>query len=226
MSNNILYNGLKRIKNILLPGKSQYRKLPFGIVSGIIMKIDFHHQMRQYLGLYENEVRPYLIKLIKKEYNCFDIGSNNGYYALIMAKLSRGKILSVECDSQMAQQLIETYKKNSFDITLANCFISNIIDNNNKTIDWCAQQFFTPDFIKMDIEGGEVNALEGAVHTLETRKPHMIIETHGIELEQQCIKILEQFKYSPIIVEQSNSLFKEKRETFTHNRWLIAEGNA
>ena len=35
------------------------------------------------------------------------------------------------------------------------------------------------DFIKMDIEGAEVIALDGATHTLETLKPAILVECHG-----------------------------------------------
>jgi FkbM family methyltransferase len=36
-----------------------------------------------------------------------------------------------------------------------------------------------PDFIKMDIEGAEVEALEGALNTLATSRPVLEIELHG-----------------------------------------------
>ena len=35
------------------------------------------------------------------------------------------------------------------------------------------------DFVKMDIEGAEVVALEGATHTLEAYRPAILVECHG-----------------------------------------------
>jgi Methyltransferase FkbM domain len=69
-----------------------------------------------------------------------------------------------------------------------------------------------PDFVKMDVEGAEATVLSGAEALLMGRRPHLIIETHSVELE----------RYSPEVVDQ-RKWFRERRGD-RHNRWIVAQG--
>lgn len=48
--------------------------------------------------------------------------------------------------------------------------------------DYAARINHTPDCIKIDIEGSEYVALEGARRLLQSRRPDLVIETHGLEV--------------------------------------------
>src|SRR5687768_12485497 len=72
------------------------RRLPLGIARGLNYRIDFEHHKRLYLGLYEIELNSYLKQLCKKGFNCFDVGGAWGYDALVLARLSRGRVISFE----------------------------------------------------------------------------------------------------------------------------------
>jgi len=220
----LVHNSLKKIKNVLLPRGEEFRRIPFGIMAGNVMKIDFFNQFRQYLGMYEFELNPYFKKLVKPGYKCFDVGGKGGYSALMLSKLSQGAdVVTFECDDEAVRDLNEVVGKNSWAIKVVKAYISDKVDEEHKTIDWAKDEFFCPDFIKIDIEGAEVLALKGAHQVLTERKPSLIIETHGLDLENQCIEILQRYGYQPKIIDQSK-MFPEKRETFSHNRWIVCEG--
>ena len=70
--------------------------------------------------------------------------------------------------------------------------------------------------------GAEVDALAGAEETLAVRRPHMIVEVHGYEVERRCLDILERYGYEPQIVNPRKWL-KEHRP-IANNRWLVCAG--
>jgi hypothetical protein len=86
--------------------------------------------------------------------------------------------------------------------------------------DWAYGSGFVPDFIKLDIDGGEVDALCSAERILRERHPPLIVEVHSAELERQCGEILVAHRYRPRIVSQ-RAVLPDWRPS-EHNRWLVA----
>jgi FkbM family methyltransferase len=48
-----------------------------------------------------------------------------------------------------------------------------------------------PDFIKIDVEGWEIEALRGARHTLELHQPALLLEMHGESIREKKRKVAE-----------------------------------
>lgn len=91
------------------------------------------------------------------------------------------------------------------------------------TLDGCieANKLPKPDFIKIDIEGMEYNALLGMAETISKYKPSMYIEIHGADKEskieniQRIVKFLDLHGYSIYHV--------ESRQAVTNNNAQIAK---
>ena len=53
-----------------------------------------------------------------------------------------------------------------------------------------------PDLIKIDIEGGEIKALQGAIRVLKEKKPILLVELHSIEAGLSAWQILTDLNYN------------------------------
>jgi hypothetical protein len=90
------------------------------------------------------------------------------------------------------------------------------------TLDSLSAAAGAPDFIKIDIDGGELDALTGGIETLRTARPDLVVETHSKQLEEDCGALLVDCGYRPVI-KHNRSVWREHRP-IPHNRWLLARG--
>jgi hypothetical protein len=186
------------------------------------MEVEPRQRVRNYLGVHEWELNGFFKRLVVPGSKCFDLGGNEGYDALMLANLSKSKVVTFDFDPVMLEQLRLNIAHNpTLHIQVVESYIGSQSRDGEMTIDDAARRFFMPDFIKMDIEGAEDLALDGASETLSQRHPGMIIEVHGADKEERCLAILRRYAYRTLIVNQSWFL-KESERGVGHNRWLIA----
>lgn len=62
--------------------------------------------------------------------------------------------------------------------------------------EWCSAFACSPDVVKVDVEGGELQVLLGMADTLRRYRPQLFIEVHGQELGTMCSGLLEAARYS------------------------------
>jgi Methyltransferase FkbM domain len=218
------------LKKLLFGNKPSFRKIKFGVASGIIMKIDPINKTQRLIGLYEFEILSYFRRFSTRYDNFLDIGSAEGFYGLIFRKYNpNGKVFSCDAVSEFYDDQIQNFKENNFgtaeDFTFISLSIGNIDSDNSITIDTIASKNSVKSaLLKIDIEGAELMALKGAESLLRNQSSALIIETHSLELEKQCIQFLTDLNYSCKVIKNSavRHIFPETRN-LEHNRWLVSE---
>jgi len=214
--------GLKQsIKATLLPPGEVSRVIPLGPARGIRAAIDFRFDTAFYFGFYESELHPYVRKLVGPGRRVFDVGGHRGWEAMVFAKQSRTPVLTFEVNHENREYMQRSFALNDYEIEIDPRYVGDKDDNDSVTIDTAADEYFTPEFIKMDIEGAEAHALRGAERTMAKHKPAWIVEVHGLEIENECLEILRDFHYETTIVDHRQRILKEARGTI-HNRWIVA----
>jgi hypothetical protein len=213
------------VKRLLLPSPG-VRRLPLGLARGVRMYVDFDIFTQTYLAAYEIELYRYLKRMLQPGVTTFDVGVQYGFDSLLAANQTAARVAAFECDPGC----IEAIRRN-FDLNPALRGLMTIVegtvgsDEGEIGLDrWAyADGGFVPDFIKLDIDGGEVGALRSAARILSERRPSLVVETHSPELERDCGAIMVQHGYRPVIVR--NRIVWPESGRPAHNRWLVAFGD-
>lgn len=184
-------------------------------------------QTRLYLGLYEVELSRHFRRLCQPGYRSFDVGGQYGYDALAIGKLTGAEVVSLECDPLLCDIIKRNIELNpgyTGRIQVREAFVTDVTTAGTAmlTLDDLATSSFIPDFIKMDIEGAELDALRGAETILAERRPGLLVEVHSLPLEHACCQLLERHGYRWTVVNPRRWL--PDYRPIPHNRWVIAEG--
>lgn len=125
------------------------------------MDLNPARELRFWLGVYEAELAKHSRRMVQPNMRCFDIGGAEGYHTLFLARLSEMPVVVFEPGEELTEKICGTLARNDLRGEVEPLFIGAQANGNVTTIDAMTEKHFVPDFIKMDIEGAEVDALAG-----------------------------------------------------------------
>jgi FkbM family methyltransferase len=178
-----------------------------------------HHAC--WLGIYEREKQKQIARELKPRSIFYDVGANVGLYSLLAARLDPSgetyafeplpkntwylrrhlelncirnvQVLEVAISDQVGKDLFQEAEDRS---------MGHLGQNGNlrvrtATLDSLSHQeeIPPPDYIKMDIEGAELQALRGASDCIQRHRPVIFLATHGREVHRACCRLLESWGY-------------------------------
>lgn len=179
-----------------------------------------------WLGTYEFNKQILFEKYVNPGMVVYDIGANAGFYTLLSAILtgSNGKVFAFEPVPQnifyikkhlglnkitntvvVEKAVSEKTSKLKFDLS-SNPSMGHFSEDGEFEVETISLDEFTkqgnppPDLIKMDIEGAEFDALNGAQEILKTKKPIIFLATHGNEVKKNCLELLQKMNYKIEII--------------------------
>lgn len=192
------------------------------------MTLNFSGRTPMYLGMYEWELHRFFREVLPHSRLAFDVGGSLGYDALLFAINSPGRVVTFEPDPSESDALRANVDLNPDlrgRIVVDGRAVTRAGSDGSATLDSLASEFGPPDFIKIDIDGGELDALLGGESLLRSRRPDLVVETHSRELERDCGSFLLECGYRPII-KHNRRIWREQRGGAEHNRWLLAAGSS
>lgn len=145
-----------------------------------------------------------------------DIGAQYGDYAILCSKVYKAKVYTFEPLPENFKEITENIKLNglnerqiqAFNVALGNKdkteilsysgeMANNFGEGNRIEVEFRTLDSYKikPDLMKIDVEGFELDVLEGAIETIKKYHPKIIIETHSKELEKKTKEFLSRFDY-------------------------------
>jgi Methyltransferase FkbM domain len=154
---------------VLRPGA--VRRIPFGLGRGLRLEADPQTTLHVYLGTAEIEIAGHLRRLARPGSFCFDVGSNNGYYAMALARLTGVGAVALEFAPDGLERIRRNLARNDAlgaSVRLVEAYVTNVVDPAQRatTLDRVSEELGTPDLLKIDVEGAELTVLQGAEHLL------------------------------------------------------------
>lgn len=173
-----------------------------------------------WLGSYEILVQNTLANNLKPGQVFYDVGANVGFYTLFGAKyvMPEGKVFAFEPLPRNLAYLNKHITLNSLgDITVVPCAVSNyngdsyfqIVGNSTShlaeagqlkvkviTLDgYVSDCGFPPDVVKVDIEGAEIEFLEGAKQCLSENRPIIVLAVHSEQIYRRMFDLMRSLGY-------------------------------
>jgi hypothetical protein len=200
----------RAIKELIFGKGIQKRRFIGGAMKGMYGYFSLADDTQVWRGVYEVAQQDWIKKAIKPGAVCLDIGGAEGIFALLMAKYSgpngkvfvfepsdRGDLIRKHFESNAEHQLapyqhIEEFVIGPNTTELKGVTIDSLVANGTlKQVD----------VIKMDIDGGEKDALEGMKETLKRFKPFLSVELHSPELYEHARAFLADLGYEMTLVD-------------------------
>lgn len=176
-----------------------------------------------WLGSYEYDKRVAFENMIDKGSVVFDIGAHVGFYTLLASALvgPEGKVFAFEPLQRnvafLRQHLAINHVLNVTviegvvsDCDGSACFsegsgnaMGSIAPNGALTVTAVtvdrlleARTVPVPDYMKIDVEGGELAVLRGSRRLLTEHRPTLFVATHGVDIHRSCCELLRTLGYA------------------------------
>jgi FkbM family methyltransferase len=177
-----------------------------------------------WFGSYETQKQRFVAEALKPGQIVYDVGANVGFYSLLASGAVRpnGRVFAFEPVAENVRYLERHLALNG----ISNCSILraavcaqdgarqfDFSDDRSKgrlsgvgteSVPTIRLDSFLaadrerrrPHFVKIDVEGGEAQVLEGAVSLLKENSPIVSVATHSPELDVYCTRLLTSLGYS------------------------------
>lgn len=194
-----------------------------GPLRGMTLAIDPRVQADVIVGAYERRLSRNVGGMLGPGDTAFDVGSHLGYFGILMATAvgARGSVVCFEPDPGLHGALEENVTRNRrlipAQVSVAQLAVGaspgtmafetgghstrgRLSDTGDAkveviTLDQAVKRYGKPRFVKVDVEGGELDVLTGGPDLVASKDVSFGIEIHSDELGRSCRDLLETAGY-------------------------------
>jgi hypothetical protein len=216
------------IKRRLVPAGKRSRVIAGGAFKGISMELDLTYQGQLFWGTFERETASWLKRLSRGVRTAVDIGAAEGEHTLyFLLRTAADKVVSFEPGPVQRAQLMANLAANQISqsprLVLSERLVGAEVSESTTSLDAIVGDVHLPCLVKMDVDGMEVEILNGATAFLRRDLVRWLIETHSPALERECVAILQREGFATRVVPNAwwRGVLPEQRG-LEQNRWLVA----
>jgi precorrin-6B methylase 2 len=216
------------VKTLILPAGTKVRVVRGGLLRGLNFPIDFASQAQIYFGTLERENHDWVRRMSADARTFVDVGAGHGLFTLYaLAKTQAERVMAFEPNNALREAIKRALEANGLS-TESRVEIHPFTINaggveGTRALDALLGGASEPMFLKVDVEGSELEVLEGAKGTLASKDVRCVVETHAVDLERECSALLGSLGYHVEIIDNAwwRRTIPEMRP-IKHNRWLAA----
>ena len=189
-------------KRLLPEGERPYR-IWTGAMRGMRVRVDARLSVQPILGIYERAFQRWLREHVAPGAVCVDVGGAEGFFALLMARLAGpdGTVLTLEPGprgDEIGPNVELNRDQDLAEVRLIRKMVAAAAEGNKTTtVDELVAggECDRVDVLKVDVDGYELDVLDGAERTLAERRPHVFVEVHSPDLRDGVRQRLERHGY-------------------------------
>ena len=193
------------------------------------MELNLENSVQVWLGLYERETHEFVTRMTRSIASAVDVGAAQGEFSIFFLRRTPARcVIAFDPDPEFADRFSVNLRLNGLIedgrlLRLAK-FVGSERGQDHCTLDDIAAQLASPIFIKVDVDGAEMEVLAGAHDILRSSpRVRLLIETHSPQLEQDCLHLLQELGFVVRIIKNAwwRGFIRDQRP-ISHNRWLVA----
>lgn len=173
------------ILKLILPNRPVATRVWRGPFRGARIVMNPRDSMRKIFGLYEHELNEWLEQALQRVNRVLDVGANDGYFTFGCAAAFRrrgkaGEIIGFEPQERHVNTLresIATQGQTDVSFKIVHALVGRDVRNGMTTLDATSTMNRTNTLVKIDVEGAELDVIEGAVQWLHPSNL-FVIEVH------------------------------------------------
>ncbi|MCS7063597.1 MAG: FkbM family methyltransferase [Methylacidiphilales bacterium] len=192
-------------------------------------ELEWADNSQLYFGLWERETYRWIERGVSGTDWGVDVGAGAGELLVYLKKRARlPRVIAIEASESELDRIKRNLRLNELQegngLAVIHAYASHHRGENYIRLDDLDLGEGKIGFIKIDVEGAELDVLKGAEKILREREVRLLIETHEEKLEEECKEFLSRLGYWVKVIKPYwwRKILPELR-IVEHNRWIYAE---